>query len=41
MLSYIALLVAGVQVVGVWRFTLHEMVVFETIDAIDRRIQVT
>ena len=28
------------QVVGLWRFTLHEMVVFETIDAIDRRIQV-
>ena len=27
-----------VKVVGIWRFTLHEMVVFENIEAIDRRI---
>ena len=28
-----------VKVVGIWRFTLHEMVIFEPIEAIDRRIQ--
>ena len=27
-----------VKVIGIWRFTLHEMVVFENIEAIDRRI---
>jgi hypothetical protein len=27
-----------IKVVGIWRFTLHEMVIFEPIEAIDRRI---